>query len=74
MDTRKEVRVRMHEEMHRLFHAVAQAHGETGEARLRRLIADDVEREMAKHRALSNILAAPQERAQVDLFSPVDRA
>lgn len=62
MDTRKEIRVRMPDDMHRLFHAVAQANGETGEARLRRLIAEDVDREMARHRALSNILAAPQER------------
>lgn len=61
-DDRKEIRVRVDPESHRLFHAVAQADGETGEARLRRLIAQDVEREMQRHKALSNILAAPQAR------------
>lgn len=60
MDTRKDIRVRVSDEVHRLFHAVAQSNGETGEARLRRLIEQDVEREMQRHRALSNILAAPQ--------------
>lgn len=62
IDERKEIRVRMDADSHRLFHALAQADGETGEARLRRLIATDVEREMARHKALTNILAAPQAR------------
>ncbi len=59
-EDRKDIRVRVNDETHRWFHALAQADGETGEARLRRLIAQDVEREMARHKALSNILAAPQ--------------
>lgn len=57
----KELRVRgISDETHRLFMALAHANGETADARLRRLIEADVEREMAKHRALTNILAAPQ--------------
>ncbi len=59
----KELKVRsVPEETHRLFMALAHANGETADARLRRLIEADVEREMAKHRALTNILAAPQKR------------
>jgi hypothetical protein len=61
-EDRKDIRVRVNDETHRWFHALAQADGETGEARLRRLIAQDVEREMARHKALANILAAPQTR------------